>query len=247
MAIPTLRKGNSGRSVRTLQEQLNNAGADPTLAVDGRFGGATDAAVRAFQDRMGLTVDGIAGPQTWGTLNGLRPTVAPTPAPAKPGADAPRFGAVTRAQAPKVFGAAGNPQAEAGRCHLPFRHLLAWDTNQGIIQFRCHELLADVMAWVFAEAARHYGEDEYRRLRLDLWAGCFNARRVRGGNSWSIHAYGAAVDTDSARNGLHTHTSQASLARPEYDPWWKIVEASGGLSFGKRHGRDWMHWSYVQE
>ena len=242
---PVLRLGSRAPSVRELQGLLNRAGA--ALTVDGHFGPATDRALRHFQSRMGLTVYGIACRQTWATLRGVRPTIAPSPAPARPAGDRPRFPAVTRAQAPRVFGAAGNPRAEAGRCHLPFRHVLAWNLNEQIRQFRCHELIADVMTWVFAEAARHYGEAEYRRLRLDRWAGCFNPRRVRGGSSWSIHAYGVAVDIDSERNGLHTPTANSPLARPEYADYWRIVEASGGLSFGKRHGRDWMHWSYVQE
>lgn len=244
---PVLRLGSRAPAVRDLQELLNSAGAAPQLRVDGHFGALTDTAVRRFQTHMGLTVDGIVGRQTWATLRGARPTIAPTPAPAGPVEGAPRFAAVTRAQAPHVFGAAGNARAEAGRCQLPFRHVLAWNLSETIIQFRCHELIAPAMTWVFAEAAKHYGEEEYRRLRLDRWAGCFNPRRVRGGSSWSIHAYGVAVDTDSERNGLHTRTANSPLARPEYDPWWAIVEASGGLSFGKRHGRDWMHWSYVQE
>lgn len=55
-----------GDAVRALQERI---GATP----DGVFGPATDRAVRAFQSAEGLTVDGIAGPQTWAALHELRP------------------------------------------------------------------------------------------------------------------------------------------------------------------------------
>lgn len=242
---PILRLGSRAPSVRELQELLNKAGA--TLTVDGHFGPATGRALRQFQSRMGLTVDGIAGRQTWATLRGVRPTVPVQQAPARPVSGAVRFPAVPRSQVGHVFGPPGSPRAEAGRCLLPFPHVLAWNLSEQIRQFRCHELIAPVMTWVFAEAAKHYGEAQYRLLRLDRWAGCFNPRRVRGGSAWSIHAYGVAVDIDSERNGLHTPTASSPLARPEYADYWRIVEASGGLSFGKRHGRDWMHWSYVQE
>lgn len=64
---PTLRKGSKLKaSVIELQELLVKRGAG--IAADGDFGGKTDAAVREFQGDHGLTVDGIAGPMTWGQL-----------------------------------------------------------------------------------------------------------------------------------------------------------------------------------
>jgi len=41
---------------------------------------------------------------------------------------------------------------------------------------------------------KHYGEAEFRRLKLDMYGGCYNKRRIRGGKSWSTHAFGAAMD-----------------------------------------------------
>ncbi len=62
----TLRRGDVGGDVHELQLQLNRRAA--ALAVDGRWGPATDAAVRAFQEGEGLRVDGIVGPATWRAL-----------------------------------------------------------------------------------------------------------------------------------------------------------------------------------
>ena len=36
--------------------------------VDGGFGGQTEAAVKAFQQALGLFVDGKVGPKTWAAL-----------------------------------------------------------------------------------------------------------------------------------------------------------------------------------
>lgn len=59
----TLRRGMVGWDVSVLQFLLARRGA-PTGMVDGRFGPRTARAVRAFQRRAGLAVDGIAGPAT---------------------------------------------------------------------------------------------------------------------------------------------------------------------------------------
>ncbi|GHV19795.1 hypothetical protein FACS18949_15210 [Clostridia bacterium] len=64
-----LSKGASGDDVKALQTALNNHGATPKLSVDGSFGSATDAAVRAFQKAHGLAVDGYVGAKTYAELD----------------------------------------------------------------------------------------------------------------------------------------------------------------------------------
>ncbi|UYY76639.1 N-acetylmuramoyl-L-alanine amidase [Sphingomonas sp. R1] len=59
---PTLRRGMRGDTVRDLQKALG-------LELDGIFGGATEAAVRAWQRRHGLVPDGIVGPRAWEVLD----------------------------------------------------------------------------------------------------------------------------------------------------------------------------------
>jgi len=59
-----------GDRVKKLQEGLNKVGA--TLTVDSIFGMDTDTAVRAFQQRYGLVVDGVVGPNTQNKLAELR-------------------------------------------------------------------------------------------------------------------------------------------------------------------------------
>ena len=62
----TLRRGSTGDAVRALQQKLksNYALYAGKLTVDGQYGPATEAAVREFQRRSGITADGIAGPVT---------------------------------------------------------------------------------------------------------------------------------------------------------------------------------------
>ncbi len=63
----TLRQGDRGEAVRTLQQSLIRLGYMTEAAYNtgpGIFGPRTDAALRAFQRDAGITVDGIYGPQT---------------------------------------------------------------------------------------------------------------------------------------------------------------------------------------
>jgi peptidoglycan hydrolase-like protein with peptidoglycan-binding domain len=61
---PIVRQGAVGERVFAIQYLLN-ARIGAGLATDGVFGPLTAAAVRKFQSRFGLQVDGVVGPQTW--------------------------------------------------------------------------------------------------------------------------------------------------------------------------------------
>ena len=65
----TLREGNRGEDVKTLQRGLNVNGA--SLKVDGIYGRGTVAAVKNYQRKIGLKpVDGIAGKKTLASFAG---------------------------------------------------------------------------------------------------------------------------------------------------------------------------------
>jgi len=65
--MATLRYGSRGDEVKNLQNALNQAGYQ--LDVDGQYGQKTQAAVRDYQQKNGLAVDGVAGDNTWAALN----------------------------------------------------------------------------------------------------------------------------------------------------------------------------------
>jgi putative chitinase len=66
-----LKLGSEGEDVKKLQQKL---GVDPI----GKFGPKTDAAVREWQSKNGLTADGIVGDGTWGKMFSESTVSAPT-------------------------------------------------------------------------------------------------------------------------------------------------------------------------
>jgi hypothetical protein len=66
-----IRLGDCGEGVRQLQTFLNAGGAG--LVVDGRFGRATEAAVKDLQRRVGFPETGVVDPETFTALVGSDP------------------------------------------------------------------------------------------------------------------------------------------------------------------------------
>ncbi len=66
-AAAALREGSRGSDVRTVQQKLKNWGYYGG-EIDGIFGPQTTAAVKSFQRKNGLTVDGIVGRETYAAL-----------------------------------------------------------------------------------------------------------------------------------------------------------------------------------
>ena len=54
----TVKYGSTGAAVRMLQGYLN-------ITVDGKALNETVGAIKAFQKKKGLTIDGVCGPKTW--------------------------------------------------------------------------------------------------------------------------------------------------------------------------------------
>jgi peptidoglycan hydrolase-like protein with peptidoglycan-binding domain len=65
---PVLRVGAAGSAVGELQQSLSAAGI-PDAGEPYRFTAETERAVREFQTKRGLRVDGVCGPETWNDLS----------------------------------------------------------------------------------------------------------------------------------------------------------------------------------
>ena len=137
----------------------------------------------------------------------------------------------------KFYGNVGENQTSIV---LPYTMKLDWDLKTSIKKMTCHEKVAPSLIRIFTKIKDTYGDD-ISKLHLDLFGGCLNVRKKRGGSTWSIHSWGAAVDLSPDRNQLKWGKDKAEFAKPVYDKFWKIVEDEGWTSLGRKCNFDWMH------
>lgn len=127
-----LQRGDSGSAVMKIQEALIILGFPvPQVGANGIFGIETDLAVRSYQEARGLSVDGIVGPETIGSLDeefltgapetsvlpAPEPHVSEVPTPLFPESPVrtPRASPVGPVRAPEVHA----PEVHAPEVHAP--------------------------------------------------------------------------------------------------------------------------------
>lgn len=190
-------------------------------------------------------VDGYWGPQTDYGYGLLKAKYVEGQAP-EPWRDDEGIGATptnqgwpiqTQSELKKFYGPVGTNQTSVV---VPYPLKIAWATEKTVSKFSCHEKVADSIVHVLERVADHYG-DQITPLGLDLWGGCLNVRKMRGGTKWSTHSWGISIDWDPTRNRLRWGADKANFAKPEYDVWWKLWEEEGWVSLGRARNYDWMH------
>jgi len=201
--------------------------------------------VCALEDIDAGPVDGYWGPQTDYGFEILKAAMANGRKP-DPWRDDEGIGATpqpntwpvqTQSELERYYGPVGTNQTSVV---VPYPLKIAWNTDKIITKFSCHESVADSIVRVMERVADHY-DDQISTLGLDLWGGCLNVRKMRGGSKWSTHSWGIAIDWDSARNPLRANHTRANFAKPVYDVWWKLWEEEGWVSLGRARDYDWMH------
>ncbi len=137
----------------------------------------------------------------------------------------------------------GNPGDESlfVKIVLPYRMTIAWDKKFSIGEMTCHKLVAGNFTIVFEMLLREYGLKKIQALGIDLYGGCYNFRKMRGGKDWSRHSWAIALDLDPDRNKLHETKDTARFARPEYARMEDIFYENNFISLGREQNRDFMH------
>lgn len=144
---------------------------------------------------------------------------------------------ISTSQKYEFYGGVGENQT---RIKTPYPLFLSWDTNVKITSFSCHKKISKHLLTAMRVIQLHYGNEKIKELGLDLFGGCLNIRKMRGGNSYSSHSWGAAVDWDTANNVMRMRPIKTAMARPENKEFCDIMLANGF----KTIEYDLQHWEY---
>ncbi|MEG0024432.1 MAG: hypothetical protein RR719_03665 [Akkermansia sp.] len=229
---------------QTIQKHLN-------IPVDGIPGSQTALQVahslnlsqhdwKSIQTALKITADGIPGENTaqavsqaLGILEEKRGTL-------------PQWPTQTEIRSNKsLFGYSGD-SVPLVSVSIPYCMKLSWDTSSQTTKISCHQLIAEPIKRIFEEVFTYYGSIRINQLGLNLYGGCFNDRKIVGGVSKSMHAWGIAIDLDPEHNGLKIHRPNARFSAREYEPFWEIIENQGAVSLGRERDYDWMHFQFAR-
>lgn len=192
-------------------------------AIDGLMGPATREAFADYAERHG-------GPSAAIAARNAPPPNVPPPAAA---ASWPR-----QDEAETFY---GTPGASQVRLDLPFAMRIAWDPAKTVRRISVHQKVHASAQRAFAKIAAAFDERARAELGIDLFGGCLNVRKMRGGTKWSMHSWGIALDFDPDRNQLRWDSGKARLAGADARRFLDIWEEEGWLSLGRARNFDWMH------
>jgi D-alanyl-D-alanine carboxypeptidase len=136
-----------------------------------------------------------------------------------------------------------NPAWEAAnivRVNIPWKAVLAWDTDAVVKTIRIHRLCAQslqrILDAIWAAAGKKQATIE--AWGMHLYGGAFEFRLQRGGNTLSSHSWACAIDWDPGRNALGDTT-------PNFANVPAVLKAftdEGWIWGGTWSRPDGMHW-----
>lgn len=191
--------------------------------------------IKLVQKKLGVTVDGIAGKNTWAAIAkalGVVTTTTKTNWPTQ---------AIVRSGL-SIF---GQPGDESNLVNVKPAYQLYY-CGKPVKTIRVHKLIANNVEQALKEVLEHYGIEKIKKLGLDQYSGSYNYRKSTGASSLSMHAWGIALDFAAEKNTYAMKKPQASLSHPDCEAWWKIWEKHGAVSLGRELNMDWMHLQWAR-
>lgn len=123
----------------------------------------------------------------------------------------------------------------------PYPMKIAWNLSQPVTRFSIHEKCHDSAERVLKRIAAHFSPEDIAKHGFDLFGGCLNVRKKRGGSNWSTHSWAIAIDFDPIRNQYKWGRDKAYLDHHECEQFWEFWEEEGWQSLGRIRNFDHMH------
>ena len=180
----------------------------------------TKAKIIETQKRIRTTPDGFWGPKSIAACKRHLKALMPSPNP---------WTGTSQSALTAFYGQAGD---ESRLVNLPVDGLGVKYEGKTVKTVRCNAKVAVSLLRVIKSLAKTHPEV------LADYNGCFNFRKMRGGSSYSLHAYGAAIDFCAGTN-RNKQSWPVSATMPI-----EVMEAfakEGWLTAGAFWGRDAMH------
>lgn len=131
----------------------------------------------------------------------------------------------------------GEPGDESNLVSITFPYPMYYDGRR-VQTTRCHHKVKDSLLRVLNNIGDRWQDCPGIMEEVQDYGGIYNFRNKRGGSTYSVHAWGAAIDLDADDNAFHDAWPMKA------DMPLEIIEAfalEGWLSAGAFWGYDAMH------
>lgn len=187
--------------------------------------------IREMQKKIGVDPDGFWGPKSIAACKAHLRKLMPTPNP-WPESDQESLRAFY-----------GKPGDETNL--VSFRPPFGMNYGPAPVRsIRCHKKVAESLERVLTKLGLNYGTQAKIMEPVKDYSGCYNYWVKRGGSSWSLHAWGAAIDLDADDNTFRDAWPVKADMPLEVMEEFAI---EGWLSAGAFWGYDSMHFQATQQ
>ena len=190
----------------------------------------TIAEIQRMQIRIGVTPDGFWGPKSQAACRSHLRKLMPSPNP---------WPASDQASLRAFY---GRPGDEAALVRIEFPYPMLYDGKR-VTSTRVHNRCAASLLRVLTAIRDRIEASPLIRDEAEDFGGVYNFRLKRGGSTYSLHAFGAAIDLDADDNSFRNSWPMKS------DMPLEIIEEfakEGWLSAAAFWGYDAMHFQATQ-
>jgi len=183
------------------------------------------AEIQRMQVRVGTTPDGFWGPKSQAACRAYLRSLMPTPSP---------WPASDQASLRAFY---GEPGDESNLVQIEFPYPMLYEGKR-VASTRVHKKCAASLLRVLMAIRDRMEASPLIRDEAEDFGGVFNFRLKRGGSTYSLHAWAAAIDLDADDNSFRDSWPMKS------DMPLEIMEAfarEGWTSAGAFWGYDAMH------